>query len=226
MNWIVARLVPALALCGGALGCGSGTETGNPGSEIGPLVTALPDSLPADVTLSRTWVSLPSTELSACTAGDAPRIGEAIAVDLLSGSARPRFANAGAEACGVVLELGPSSLGEPAELAGLTLVVEGIRGDALPFRIESELAHHLVLDAAAFPPRQAVIAFDLGLWLDAADLAGATTENGSVLVDADHNLDRLTALEAATPHAVALYLDGNANGSLDPDERTPIAVPP
>jgi hypothetical protein len=210
--------------------CASGTETGNPDDTLRIGIGALPDARPTDLSLETAEISIRSVTLSPCT-GDEGHPAGAVAVDLLAGrGADLDVVHDAPDACGATVELGPYEGSTPAELVGLTLRFSGTRGDGVPFQVSSVLAHHVTLVPATpdmpLDVARLVVAFDLGVWLDAASIPSLSPVDGAVLVDEGHNPDAHAAFDAAIVHALALYLDANGNGVLDPGERTPVAVVP
>jgi len=211
------------------LGCGSGTETGNPTDTVRLGIGALPGKAPRDLTLEEARVSVPSLFFTACPGAEAPDAADPAALDLLDPSPSAiQVPRSGDTACGATIELGPSLHAEPAALAGLSFRFSGVRADGVPFEITSTFSRHYPLvtnppdtplDAASL-----FIAFDLAVWLDAAAVPTLPVDGGAIVVDSDHNADALTALESAGVHAIALYLDADRDGVLDSNELTPVGT--
>jgi len=209
--------------------CSSGTETGNPSDTLRLGVGAFPGKAPQDLTLEEARVSVPSLWFTACPGADAADPADPAALDLLAPSPRALPVPSSSDTvCGATIELGPSSLAEPVALAGLGFRFSGVRADGVPFEITSTFSRHYPLvtnppdtplDAASL-----FIAFDLAVWLDAAAVPTLPIDGGLVVVDAAHNVDALTALEAAGVHAIALYLDADRDGVLDPGEQAPVGT--
>jgi hypothetical protein len=133
------------------------------------------------------------------------------------------------EYCGVRLEIAPAASGAPPELEGLAVHVFGTRSDGVPFEIESTQTLTVVVESTPagtpFDARHVVLGLDLATWFDGADVHGATTNaDGVAFVDHATNPDVLTAFEANTSLAVALYADPDHDGIVDEDEMTPIAT--
>jgi len=209
--------------------CGSGTETGNPSDTLRLGVGALPGRAPEGLSVEQASVSLPSLFVTACP-GDAPA-GSAgpAAVDLLApGPHRLEVPGSGDVLCGMTLELAPSHLAAPAELAGLSVLFMGMRADGVPFELRSTISRHYPL--VTNPPdspldaRSLFVGFDLAVWLDAAGVPSLPSDAGAVVVDATHNVTALDSFDAAAVHAIALYLDVDRDGELDPGEDTPVAL--
>ena len=152
------------------------------------------------------------------------------AVDLLSPNGERALLDRVTDvACGATVELGPSTLAEPAALADLTVLFRGTREDGVLFELRSTYARHLVLVTAppdtAFDASRLFLAFDLGVWLDSAGIPDLTPVGGAIAVDASHEPAALAAFDAASAHAVALYFDANGDGQLTDAELTPVAIP-
>jgi hypothetical protein len=217
----------AALFCLAVAGCSSGTETGNPDDVVRLGIGALPDRPPLALDLDEARVSVRSLSLSDCEGvlGE-----EAVAgpLDLLAADgATLRAIRPERDTCGVILELAPLEASEPSELAGLTLRFSGARADGARFTVSSTLSRHIPLISragASLDTRRLFAAFDLALWLDAADVGSLPLVDGVVVIDASQNPDALAALDAATVRALAVYLDANQNGTLEVDERTPIAT--
>jgi hypothetical protein len=222
-----ALRLAALAL--GVVGCASGTETGNPDDTTRLTLGARPGSAPMGLTLSEAHLSLPSVFLAPCGSEATPVLPPE-AVDLVApGPEEPRFDRPLADACGATVELGPSTLAEPLELHGFTALFRGTREDGVEFEIRSTYAQHFVLvttpPATPFAADRLVLAFDLGVWLDAAAVPTLAPVNGAIAIDATHETATLAAFDNASRHAMALYFDQDDNGELEGAELTPVAVP-
>jgi len=209
--------------------CGSGTETGNPSDTLRLGVGALPGKAPEELMLEEARVSVPSLFFTACPGDDAAPPAAPAALDLMAPSPLALSVPWSSDlACGATIELGPSPLAEPVPLAGLGFRFSGVRTDGVPFEITSTFSRHYPLvtnppdtplDAASL-----FIAFDLAVWLDAAAVPTLPNDSGSIVIDSAHNVDALTALEAAGVHAIALYLDADRDGVLDSSELTPVGT--
>lgn len=115
----------------------------------------------------------------------------------------------------------------PAELAGVSILLEGRRDDDTPFVVRAARTQdNLSLFSRAtggFPLGgdigTAFIAFDASVWLGALDLDGAVVDNGEIRIEAGSNDDLLAAFQAVIDSAARLFDDDDGDGELDMQER-------
>jgi hypothetical protein len=237
---VKARTLFGLAVTLLALAACGGTETGNPSMpaalEVSLSATTTDESAAAvrsaDAALSveAAWLSVRRLELEPCSS-DAAAIGtDDYPLDLANDPpASAVFESSVSEYCGVRLEIAPAASGAPPELEGLAVHLFGTRSDGVPFEIASSQVLTVVVESTTagtpFDARHLVLGLDLATWFAGADVHGATTNaDGIVFVDHATNPDVLTAFEANTALAVALYADPDHGGIVDDDELTPIAA--
>jgi hypothetical protein len=181
----------------------------------------------AALSVEEAGLSLRELEIMPCSS-DAASIGTRdYPVDLaFDPPALASFESGVSDYCGMRLAIAPSPADDPPELASLGLYVRGTRSDGLAFEIRSTLSLDVELLAssgAAFGQHLAV-GFDLAAWFAGVDVDGASPTDGVVLIDASSNTDVLSAFEANSASAVALYVDADRDGVLDADELEPIAT--
>jgi hypothetical protein len=217
----------SLALPLAALACTSGTETGNPPAAAELSITALSREVPAQgLALENAWVFVRRLSLVPCDASAASLSTYDFPIDLFhEPPARVTFESAVTEYCAVRLAIAPFGGSTPAELDGLSAFVNGTRSDDVPFELRSTLETTLELASANGPldATKLVLGIELGHWFVDADVHGATTTDGTALIDEESNPSVLEHFDAATALAFALYVDANGDGELTDDELTPVA---
>jgi hypothetical protein len=181
----------------------------------------------AALSVEEAWLSLHSFEMVPCS-NDAASISHTeYPIDLAADPPALAFETGVRDYCAIRLAVAPSSAAEPAELTDLSLHVRGTRSDGIPFEIQSALELDLELRAssgARFDARHHAVGFDLAVWLAGADVADATVTDGVAVIDSRQNSGVLSAFEANTSLAVALYEDADRDALLDDDELTPVAI--
>lgn len=119
----------------------------------------------------------------------------------------------------------PLPAGAPPELDDAAIALSGTRADGMPFLIVSRSEREADVRSRTVPfaidegLRALLMAFDVAVWLDGVDLAGATVVGGRVLIDDDNNSVILDVLEDNVEEALRLYRDGDEDGELDPEDR-------
>jgi hypothetical protein len=251
------RLRPSLLACAWScawsccalLGCAGGTETGNPSFE-GQLAY---DAYSSDVTtaalsagsgdppvgatvIDSVWLVLGDISFSpACTpASDAPvhatGIGEGD--HAAQGRVVTALALAEGEYCSVrvPLERAPEApTAGPAELAGHSILIQGIAPDGAHFRVRSALQSALELTSATpFELNQSagtvLIGFDLAVWIEAIDWSEAVRDGDVIVIDEQSNVALLARFEAALASGTGLYRsDGDSPESAPIDSAHPLA---
>lgn len=117
-------------------------------------------------------------------------------------------------------DIDPASVpaGAPAAMGGLSILVQGARGDGTPFTVASEVNDEFELlarngsfslPAGASP---LFLAYDLGPWMAALDLDSLA--GSPIVVDKSQNADRLAAFEDAVKASARLFRDQNRDGTL------------
>jgi hypothetical protein len=114
--------------------------------------------------------------------------------------------------------------GSPADLAGLSLRMTGTLADGRAFSVATELGQGFDLDpkggTLTLGATQGLfVGFDLGPWMTALDLAGASGD--PVVVDKESEPDRLSAFEKSIDASAALFKDADGDGKLGADEDDP-----
>jgi hypothetical protein len=218
-----------LALLFASTACASGTETGNPPVTAELDISVLSREAPTQgLVLDEARIFLRRLSLVPCAADAASLSTYDFPVDLLhQPPARVTFESSVSEYCGVRLALAPFGGSTPAELAGLSTLVRGVRSDDAPFELRSTLETTLELVSANGPldATKLVLGVTPEHWFTDADVHGASTSpEGVALIDAEHNPDVLAAFDAATPLAFALYVDTNGDGELTDEELAPVAI--
>jgi len=214
-----------------ALGCV--TETGNP--ELDVLVrlaatTSAEDrvavSRPPSLRVDAAWLhvgELRLVEAQSCDqAGEVDhRLASPVPVDLLTDpvTALPIQAPA-TEYCRLDLEVERAEeLGGRAEAS---VVVEGVRADGVPFVIVSRRGFDFDLRGRAFSlaagADELLLAFDMAAWLEEVGIETADPVDGVILVDEDHEEERLDEFEEAVEEALSFWEDEDGDGEVDDDD--------
>jgi len=247
-----ARALAAVLLALGALGalgalasgC-AGTETGNPytaaltygARSSDPAAVGIDPSGGAPVIVESVWMSVAELhldEFGGCALPSGPPSDGPRVVELVSPGEPVRPALASGAYCGarVVTGLATAPLpgGAPPELAGATLVLSG-RVGATPFVASVDMPRTLTLltDAGAFlldgDHPALVLALDVAPLLSGIDLASiAPDATGTIHVDSGHTPALAATLDAATPAALGLFHDDDADGHVsDAEALHPLA---
>lgn len=157
---------------------------------------------------------------------EGPLVADLIGVGVLGGA--PQFPVAADTFCEVrvgfhELEAGTEPASAPPELVGRSIRLEGAREDGTPFTVSSKLSERLELEASddggfSLPMggNPLFIAFEIGRWVDALDLA--TLGPDPIVVDEDDNPDRLAAFDDAVKDSIRLLRDGDEDGEIDAEE--------
>jgi hypothetical protein len=226
------------ALSFGALGCTSGTETGNPSLTASlsfsahsskPDVVAVREGA-ASVVVSEVWLSLgPVALVEGDDCGDGAERFESAALGVGNHAAtQPGHTDLSVEAagyCSLELDFVRSAAipeGAPAALSGRSIAVSGELADGTSFLLVSGFEGRvpvLAVDtsfALSEGDAAMLLGFDLAAWLEHIDLDAVPREDdGSISIDAERNTELVTAFEAALPNGLELYRDRDADGRLD-----------
>lgn len=198
------------------------TEIGNPERELGVAAAVPVTPTPGEVTVDSAWASLGEIRLQLDAESaqehepewETPRVVS----DLAAGPVEVRFRSpvAGYDLVTIRPREGRDlPAGAPAELRDASFVVEGTRGDGVPFVLRSATREDLVLSGSfdlGEDQTALALGFDLDAWLSPAGLAGATVTAGVVEIDESHNVGLLRAFEAALPGSVRLVEDLDGDG--------------
>ena len=121
------------------------------------------------------------------------------------------------------------------QLGGASVLLRGSRADGVPFEVHSELSERLELESEGAPftlekgDAALVLAFDLGAWVEALELASLTAgADGTIMVVKDTGNEAveraLERFEEAVKKSARLVRDGDGDAELDDDEEDePIA---
>ncbi len=236
------KFVFCLAL---ALGGCAGTETGNPNAPYSTadlLINARSSNTQAltlrqpggRVVVEQAWLTL--DRLSFREGADCTRSNESVAT--------PKIGlgdHSGPDALRLSMNVKPGSycqatatfmngqvekpLGAPTEVLDHSIVVVGRLADGTPFKIASNFAAPVHLDATqrAFDwgtDRSALLLeFDLAEWVRGIDFAGAARDpSHEIILDERNNTDSLATFEGNVAPGVELFHDVSANGDVDPED--------
>jgi hypothetical protein len=222
----VWRILATLALAACA-GCTSSDAPIDGGGDL-DIAALSHDPTSKGVAFDAAELSLHRTSLLPCMADAAILQTFDFSIDLLH-LPPPKiiFESAVTDFCGLDLDLAPAPGGSLPDLKGLTAVFRGTRADGAAFELHSKLTSSLQFHNAAkvLDAKHLVLGADLEAWLSGVDLDGADTmDDGSVLVDADHNPDLLSAFDGAALTALALYEDTNGDETLTDAELVPVST--
>lgn len=231
-------LSAALAGATAALCTGCPTDTGNPFTSETRLHahSSDPDRVGVDVDaveakVTEVWLGLGALEFhGGCGDDDGTSTVPAIADHALPAPQLVTTELTDDSYCGLGVSLHTVSgadlpAGAPTLLIGHSILVGGVRIDAVPFTIRSTITG--TVDVRAFgedsfalgPEQPTFLGFDVATWLVAAvDLAGAVPVGGIISIEAGVDDTRLAAFEAAFPGGVELYDDPDASGSAGAGE--------
>ncbi|HVY46800.1 MAG TPA: hypothetical protein VHB21_13025 [Minicystis sp.] len=241
ISWRRAALAGALALAApGCPGPKSGTDVGN-GATVSvklrafepPAARAQALALADGARIDALYMVVENLVLSPCDGGDDLGVDGPVVADLLTGrvvAGTSSFDVASGAYCGFKLtfaKLDPEHVpaGTPPGLADRSILVQGRRADGVPFVVASPLG----VEVELAPTRSSFtisrgedplfLAFDVTPWMAALDLAGSTAD--PILVDDQHDTQRLEAFDAAVTLSAHLFRDENADGELSPGEAQP-----
>jgi hypothetical protein len=232
------KRLPCLVVVAGVLaaGCAGGTETGNPPGGVvslgltafstAPDVAAVGTSA-GGLSIDRVVLGVHQLVLVPCAAGATELALDSGEYDLTDGN--PAEVMGPRELCGLRLLLAPAQKAGRDLPAGVAMYLHGLRTDGSTFDMESTTARALSLNSPAgtsFGSEPLLLGFDVGRWFTSVDVHGAHAgADGIAHLDASLNPTLLAAIEDQTVASVRLYADSNGNGTLDDDERTPVASP-
>jgi hypothetical protein len=235
---VLARLGAVLLACLLCVQC-AGTETGNP--SVGTLSynawttdqtrVALRAESDAEIELEQVWLNLGEVAFLPCSGETSESLAKVPALGAAD--------HAGFDAAQVPVELGSERVcelrvglqasveelpsGAPAELAASPIVLIGRLRDGTPFRLVAPSVSSLnllTLQSAGFASSTMpalLLAFDVARWLDGLDLNNAERLGDSILVNSEHNTERLAQFEANLAPGVTLFEDAAANGQVASD---------
>jgi hypothetical protein len=234
----VRKLALALALIVG--GCG-GTETGNPftaetrlhahSSEIA-RVAVLADG--SEARIDQVWLG----------AGPIALIGDDCATPVVTTPAPAvddDHAQPGAQElayqltpeplCAIavpLVQVATPPVGAPAELAGHSVLVVGVRtSDGAPFRIRTAITGRVYMPELVAGEHFTItedqpatfLGFDVARWIaGGVDLAGATPTAGTIVIEAGTDAARTAAFEANLARGFELYDDPDRSGGANAGE--------
>jgi hypothetical protein len=113
----------------------------------------------------------------------------------------------------------------PSELAGHSILIDGVAPNGESFRLRSALQSTVTLTGAApFAIDEAhdtvLIGFDLAVWLDAIAWDEAVVDGGMIEIDDAHNAALLAAFERAIARGTGLY---RSDATAPIDSTNPLA---
>lgn len=112
--------------------------------------------------------------------------------------------------------------GAPAGIADASILIQGSRGDGVPFTVTSRVGDQVDLSSknGAFPVNSGqnplFLAYEITPWITALDLS--SLKGPSIEVNDQVNKDRLDAFESALKQSARLFRDENGDGKLDTQE--------
>jgi hypothetical protein len=207
------------------LGC-SGTETGNPGSQVS-LAISVRSSDEVKVSQSdaesalhveTALISLDNVQMIPCSGDASAHLGATI-VDLTDDSPTDlTLEGTASEACGIKFDVAPPAT-DGSVLGEYSLLLGGTRSDGTPFEVRSQLEHTVTLSAdASFDPGHLILAFDLAVWLDPDEVHGAVLHEEIAQIDEQANPELLMSIEGRFDLGAELFVDADADGQLDSGE--------
>lgn len=191
------------------------------------------------------WISLQDLRLrpaSACKSGDViPVIAGPVTAELVRRATRlPETSKvAVSRYCALDLTLRRSkgkATGAPEELRGASIVIHGRRTDGVRVVIRSRLDTSPELkarNAEGFATSETstrwILAVDVARWMTDLDLSLADVTGDArqreIRIDEQRNTDLLARFQGNVAAGLELYVDGNDNRELDPDELAhPLAM--
>lgn len=221
------------------------TDVGNPQTEpeveaevtLEAFEEELPNALNLDdgIELTHIWVATDRIDLTACESADseaeledesedAPsEFVEPTVTDLLTGTsfpASPILALRGSNHCGFELRARPllaSELpaGAPADVAGASFVVRGLRKDGAPFLLRTTEAHEFELEGdirlSADTRRRLSVGFAVNGWVRQADIG--PLQGDPIRIDDETNTELLERFEDLVGESMRVF-DGALGGVL------------
>jgi hypothetical protein len=122
----------------------------------------------------------------------------------------------------------------PRELADHSIVVRGHRADGVLFSLayseQDELELQALAPSGAFEPkpdRDLLLAFDVAAWMRDIDLDRAEQQSdGSIAIDATHNVPLRLQFESNLDCSLELYEDTNGSQMLEAGDELVARCPP
>jgi hypothetical protein len=242
----LGRVVSALVVVGASC---TGTEVGNPVAEpVSVSLTARSshgnvalvsdgdeDAGSSTIVIEQVWVSLGdarfvidescSDQQVARVVVDAPLVADLATSPIVLTERLPQGAYCSVR---VSLERAPEADGGlPNALAGHSVLLHGRRADGTPVVIRSRDKPDFVLrgHTEAFRVEDAenalFLAFDAAAWLEGVGIETATPNaQGQIVIEPGSDDARLRTFETNLKRSLALFKDGNADGTLTPSEAT------
>jgi len=217
---LVALALALVAGCGNGDGVGStGTDVGNP-IEVELAFTAY-DLVAGEVVVDQASIAVERIRLRPaddCEGGAEIELAGPFTLDLLDPEGLAGLPLDAEAWCRIEMtwhrdEATNTAIRVAGNAAGDRFEIRSRRNDEL--RIEA-------LDAGGFTVDQAAlfVAFDMAIWLDGVDLAGAErAQDGSIAVSEESNRDLLERFEGNVESASRLFADGDGDGALGDDEH-------
>ena len=213
-----------------ALGC-SGTETGNPGSQIELAISArTTDATRVSVGDQASALRVDSALISfhdivvlSCSGEVTAELTNTV-VDLTeSGAMQFSLDASSGEACGIRFDVAPAA-GDAGLLGDYSVVLGGVRSDGAPFEVDSLLETTITLSSTAgFDAERLILAFDLAVWLDPDEVHGAVLHEDVAQISDQANPELLAAIDARLELSAELFVDEDGDGQLDAGESDPVA---
>lgn len=206
-----------------------GTETGNPEGTVelqynarssSPFVTLTASA--GSLSVDAVWLRLAPIALEPCST-DEPVMVDALGLTDHSGAdaAVQLVKVPDVDYCGITasMEVGPADAGAPVVTAGASIALTGTLADGRRFEVvvPTEQTFDMVLLDEPLPAAGSwLLSFDVGTWLDRAELDALPGD--PVVVDGATNAGALAALTGRLADGIALYLDEDGSGTVDADE--------
>ncbi len=240
---VVAVAVGALA-CFGCTSPQGGTDVGNGRTikldlqayKAGPAVTTKSMELSGGVIINLAYMALDRVRLVPGASCEDEHddskfdIEGSLVADLLDGmvTGDATFGTEFTEFCELKLGMHPVDLEDspadtPPAMDGLSLWVEGLRGDDVTFTVKSDLDERFELKAKngsfSLPANMTrlIVGFRMDDWIGALDLDSLGDQH--IVVDEQTNQDALKDFEDAVKESARLFRDQNDNDYLDDDEH-------
>lgn len=228
------------------LGCGDGTDTGNPTAlriqfvGQGSAVT-LTEARIVVKAIDFDPIPLCQTEVESPDEGsnedDDTNLPGPFVVDLLTNTSLPEtdsFIILSGRFCEMDLDFDqldeadvPDGIDADDSIVGNALILRGTRDDGTLFEVRLSQDDKFKLaagsdDGFAIPGSETetrlFVGFDLDTWFTGVDLDSATISDGIVLMDDEHNTEERTVIIENIKQSARLFIDLNDNGVLDEEE--------
>ena len=240
-GWVMLFLGTLLLRCGGSSVPNPGSEIGlhiigDPGDRISRLA---PRAQAGGITFTRAEIVLSRIKVksqSQCAGGSSSSNVEfegPFVVDLLTNVSRPNVAEIGIEPgtyCRLELRMDrmeedelPAAVDPSEDIVGRSLIVEGQRGDGVPFVAYLEADSEFKIQSpngfaiGTNPEEDLLVVFRLADWFAGIDLDAADVESGVVTLSEGKNQTLLEDLIHNVKKSAELFRDNDADGRLDDD---------